>query len=85
MIEKKFTIISERGLHFRPCSQFAEKANRYFCDIFVEYNGERYLGKTSMQLFSACVPQGGEITIICDGTDEKKAMTALDKLLKSFD
>ena len=36
-----------------------------------------------MHLMSAWIQQGDEITIICDGKDEKKAMTALEKLIKS--
>ena len=85
MIEKKLTITNDRGLHFRPSCMFAEKANKYDCDVFVRHNDKTIRGKTSIHLFAACVPQGDEITIVCDGKDEKKAMAALTKLIKSFD
>lgn len=83
MIEKNFIIQNERGLHFRPCCAFAQLANQFDCDISVLHHGDRFRGKTSMHLMSAWVQQGDEIIIVCDGKDEKKAMTALEKLIKS--
>lgn len=83
MIKRSLTITNERGMHFRPCCAFAELANKFDCNIFVKYGGQIYRGKTSMHLLSAWIPQGSEIEIICDGEDEKKAMTALEKLIKS--
>ena len=85
MIKKTITITNDRGMHFRPCCAFAELANKFDCSIFVDHRGQRYRGKTSMHLLSAWVQQGDEITIVCDGEDEKKAMAALTKLIKSFD
>ena len=82
-MKKTITVTNERGMHFRPCCAFAELANKFDCNIFVKYNGQIYRGKTSMHLLSAWIPQGSEIEIICDGKDEKKAMTALEKLIKS--
>ena len=70
-------------MHFRPCCAFAELANKFDCDILVLHHGDRFRGKTSMHLMSAWIQQGDEITIVCDGKDEKKAMTALEKLIKS--
>ena len=83
MIKKTIIITNERGMHFRPCCAFAELANKFDCNIFVKHGGQIYRGKTSMHLLSAWIPQGSEIEIICDGKDEKKAMTALEKLIKS--
>ena len=82
-MKKTITVTNERGMHFRPCCAFAELANKFDCNIFVKHSGQIYRGKTSMHLLSAWIPQGSEIEIICDGKDEKKAMTALEKLIKS--
>ena len=83
MIEKTLTIQNERGMHVRPCTAFASLANRFNCDIFVLHHGDRFRGKTSMHLMSAWIQQGDEITLICDGTDEQEAVTALSELLDS--
>ena len=82
-MKKTFKITNERGMHFRPCCAFSELANKFDCNIFVKHNGQIYRGKTSMHLLSAWIPQGAEIEIICDGKGERKAMAALEKLIKS--
>ena len=83
MIKRSLTITNERGMHFRPCCAFAELANKFDCNIFVDHHDQRFRGKTSMHLMSAWIQQGDEITVICDGKDETEAMTALEKLIKS--
>lgn len=83
MIKKTITITNDRGMHFRPCCAFAELANKFDCAIFADHKGMRYRGKTSMNLLSAWVPQGDEITLVCDGEDEREAMAALEALIES--
>ncbi len=83
MTKKTILITNERGMHFRPCCAFAELANKFDCNIFVKHNGQIYRGKTSMHLLSAWIPQGSEIEIICDGTDEQEAIEALEALITS--
>lgn len=83
MIEKTFVIQNERGMHVRPCHEFASLANKFDCDIFVLHHGDRFRGKTSMNLMSAWIHQGDEITIQCHGTDETEAMNELTKLIES--
>ena len=83
MIEKTLIIQNERGMHVRPCAAFASLANRFNCDIFVLHHGDRFRGKTSMNLLSAWIQEGDEITIVCDGNDESEAMAALLALIAS--
>lgn len=83
MIEKTFTITNERGMHVRPCHEFASLANKFDCDIFVLHHGDRFRGKTSMNLLSAWIQEGDEITIVCNGDDESEAMATLLALIAS--
>ena len=83
MIEKTVKIQNERGMHVRPCAVFAALANRFNCDIFVLHHGDRFRGKTSMNLLSAWIQEGDEITIVCNGSDESEAMAALLALIAS--
>ena len=85
MIEKTFVIQNERGMHVRPCHEFASLANKFDCDIFVLHHGDRFRGKTSMHLMSAWIQQGDEITVQCHGADEKEAMEALGELIESLE
>ena len=83
MIEKTVKIQNERGMHVRPCAVFASLANRFNCDIFVLHHGDRFRGKTSMNLLSAWIQEGDKITIICNGSDESEAMAVLLALIAS--
>ena len=78
MIEKKFKITSEQGLHARPATLLVQLANEFNCKI------ELTLGKTTidfksiMGVISIGAYKGEVINIACSGDDEKEAMEKIE-------
>ena len=70
-------IINEIGLHARPASVFCNTALQFQCDITFKLKDKSVNAKSIMAVMAAKVKYGDEIEIICDGADEKEAMTAL--------
>ena len=83
MISKRFTITNERGIHLRPSYAIIEIANAAECSVIIRRWGETFSAHSLLRFMAAQIAEGEEIEIICDGKDEKEAMTALEKLIKS--
>jgi phosphocarrier protein HPr len=70
------------GLHARPAALFVQAAMAHQSKITVT-NGEKSgNAKSIMGILSLGVQQNHKITINADGPDEKKALTALTKLIE---
>lgn len=82
MIEKKFKIIAETGIHARPATLLVQTASKYEADIQLEYKGKKVNLKSIMGVMSLGIGQGAEITISADGGDEELAVESLAELLK---
>ena len=83
MISKRFKITNERGIHLRPSYAIVEIATAAKCSVTIRKWGETFEAHSLLRFMAAQIAQGEEIEIICDGADEKKAMIALEKLIKS--
>lgn len=83
MISKRFKITNERGIHLRPAYAIVEIATSSKCSVTIRRWGESFEAHSLLRFMAAQIAQGEEIEIICDGKDEKKAMTALENLIKS--
>ena len=82
MVSKKITIKNAEGLHARPATEIAKNASKYNCDIKFDVNGIKYNAKSVLNIMSAGIKNSTEITVICDGVDEVKALEGLVETLK---
>lgn len=82
MVSKKITIKNAEGLHARPATEIAKNATQYTSSIQIDVNGNKYNAKSVLNIMSAGIKNSTEITVICDGVDEKKALEGLLKTLK---
>lgn len=82
MIEKKVRIPNMLGLHARPASLFAKLAEQFESEITVEKDGMEVDGKSILGLMMLVAEKGSEILIRADGSDERKAVEALVKLVE---
>lgn len=82
---KRETVIldNDEGLHARPAAKFVQKANKYESEIEIEFNGNIVNGKSIIGIMSLGAFPGEEISIIANGTDEKKAVEELINFLKN--
>ncbi len=82
MIEKKLKIINKLGLHARASSKLVQTANRYTSKITIIYNNSEVNAKSLLGLLTLAAAKGSEIIIKAEGTDEDKAIKAIEKLIE---
>lgn len=83
MVSGTVTVNNPKGLHLRVAESFCEMALKYSCSVFIQSKNAKLNGKSILGVLGACVKQGDEIEIICDGKDEEKALKALVELVNS--
>lgn len=79
----KVTIRNKLGLHARPAMSFADTAAQFKADIHVIKGGNKYDGKSIMNLMMLAATQGTELEITASGPDADDALSALQTLIES--
>ena len=79
----KVTITNKLGLHARPAMAFADTAAQFKSDILVYKSGNKFDGKSIMNLMMLAATQGTELEITAQGPDADEALAALQKLVES--
>lgn len=82
MVSKKITIKNAEGLHARPATEIAKSATQYTSSIQIDVNGNKYNAKSVLNIMSAGIKNSTEITVICEGVDEEKALEGLVETFK---
>jgi phosphotransferase system HPr (HPr) family protein len=85
MKKETVTILNENGLHALPASRFVKQATTFTCNVTLTKGDIEVNGKSIMGILTLACEKGSKVTIACDGPDEKKAMTALTKILEGKD
>ena len=83
MITQEIILKNEEGLHARPATEIAKTANQYGCDIKFYVQEKEYNAKSVLNIMSAGIKNNTQIKIICDGVDEKEALTDLLETFKN--
>ncbi|MBZ2175658.1 HPr family phosphocarrier protein [Schnuerera sp. xch1] len=83
MISKNVILNNEVGLHARPAAVFVQTANKFSCNVYIEFNGKKVNGKSIIGVMSLGAFDGEEITIIANGVDEKQAIEELIDLVEN--
>ena len=74
MLSKTLTIENSEGLHMRPAGVVAKEMGKFVCDVTIVFGDKR------INIISACIKTGAEITFECDGEDEEAAMAKVEEL-----
>ena len=82
MVSRTITIKNAEGLHARPASEIVKSATQYTSSIQIDVNGNKYNAKSVLNIMSAGIKNSTEITVICDGVDEEKALEGVVQTLK---
>jgi phosphocarrier protein HPr len=85
MVEKKFVVKNETGLHARPASMFVQKAAKFKSVIKLQKEGKEANAKSIISVLSLGAGKGSQITISCTGADENEALDALIELLDNLE
>lgn len=83
MVARKIVVAEISGLHLRPAGKISEVCLQYACKIQIRKGDHIANAKSVLGLLAARVQQGDEIEIICDGTDEEKALQAVIDAIQS--
>lgn len=76
-------IENSQGITSRAAALLVQVASKFKSLILIEKDEKRANAKSIMGLMSLMVNYGDEVTIIADGEDEKEALEAVIKLIKS--
>lgn len=79
----KVTITNKLGLHARPAMAFADTAAQFQSDIHVIKSGNKFDGKSIMNLMMLAATQGTQLEITAKGPDADAALEALQTLVES--
>lgn len=83
MISKTLTVVNPSGLHLRPAGVLSQTAMKFKCDVTIECGEKKIVAKSVLNVMAAGIKCGTEITLICDGEDEKDAMETLSQAIES--
>lgn len=82
MLERKFKVIAETGIHARPATLLVQVAGKFDSEITLEFKGRNVNLKSIMGVMSLGVGKNAEITISAVGSDENDAINTLTETLK---
>ena len=81
MIQKKFKIDNEEGVHARPATSLVKACMQFDCQISLTALHRTVDFKSVMGVLSLGIFNGTEIEVVCSGIDEKEAMDEISKLI----
>ncbi|MBQ3584558.1 MAG: HPr family phosphocarrier protein [Lachnospiraceae bacterium] len=81
MVSQNVRVNISSGLHFRPAGKLTELAMSFEAEITLAINGHEANAKSFLGVLAACIKNGDEVTVICDGTDEQMALEKITGFL----
>lgn len=82
MVSKKLIINNPSGLHLRPISVLCNRSIEFKSTITIRIGNKSVNAKSVIGVLSACVKQGDEIELVCEGPDETEAATVLSSMIE---
>ena len=77
MLSKTITINNDEGLHMRPAGIVAKEMGKFVCDVSILFGDKKINAKSLINIISACIKKGAEVTFECDG---EAAMAKIEEL-----
>ena len=81
MISKEMEIKIPSGLDPSTIALFIQIASQYDSSVYVEVKNKKVNAKSIMGMMSLVLTEGSKVTVIAEGQDEDKALTAMEKFL----
>ncbi|HET7437604.1 MAG TPA: HPr family phosphocarrier protein [Thermoanaerobaculia bacterium] len=81
MIQREIEIKNKLGLHARAAAKFVHTASRFKSDVKVRKGDEEVDGKSILGILLLAAGRGTTITVKADGSDERDALDAVEKLI----
>ena len=83
MIEREIEIRNKLGLHARAAAKLVHTAARFKSDIKIQKGDEEVDGKSILGILLLAAGRGTTIRVRADGSDERDALDAVEKLIEA--
>jgi phosphocarrier protein len=83
VLRRKVTVSDPLGLHMRPLTAFAQRANQFQSAVTVSKDDQRVNGKSPLELMLLAAEQGTELELEVSGADAEAALEVLAQILGS--
>lgn len=80
MVSKTLVVNNPEGLHMRPAGVIAKEMGKFSCDVTIVFGEKRINAKSLINIISACIKTGAEVTFECNGDDEEEALAKVVEL-----
>lgn len=80
MLYKELTIHIPSGLKSKGAAMFTHVAGHFESQILIECENKKIKAKSIMGVLALRIPEGGTVTVGCNGKDEQEAVAALEQL-----
>lgn len=81
MVSSKVIIRNHKGIHLKPAGILCNEAIKYDSSISLKVREKTVNAKSVLGVLGACVKNGEEIELVCEGKDEEPALNALVQLV----
>lgn len=81
MVQAELTIANSLGIHLGPANKIANVADKFDAKIHFRTEYMDLNAKSIIALVSGTFHQGDMITCVCEGPDEKAALSAMREIL----
>lgn len=82
MVSQKTIIKNPTGLHLRPAGLFCKTAVQFKCNVSFRSKNTVANAKSVLSVLGACIKQGDEIELICEGDDESQALAEMIRIIE---
>ncbi|MDR2212925.1 MAG: HPr family phosphocarrier protein [Pseudomonadales bacterium] len=82
MISTTIVVPNKAGLHARAAAKFVATAGGFNSKVILSNGDKSVNGKSILSLMLLAAPQGSELNLKLDGSDEDAALAAILKLLE---
>lgn len=81
--KRRVSLTNKLGLHVRPATLLAQRANSFSSEVSLEMNGKRVNAKSCIEILTLAAPPGTDLYVIATGEDAKKAVEELSALFET--
>lgn len=83
MVSEKITIVNSLGIHARPSGELAKVAKACTSEVYLLYKDKKINPRSMLNLMAAAIHHGDEVTIQCEGEQEKEDLQLIVEAIKS--
>lgn len=82
MVSGKVIVRIPTGLHLRPAGELCKLALNFESKVSIKIRSTVANAKSVLGVLGACVKEGEEIELVCEGEDEEEALKVLLKAVE---